>query len=369
LTTSEMERERGLLAAIIESSNDAILSWDLEGRIVTWNPAAQQIFGYAAAEALGRPVSFFIPWNDQAEDREIMNRIVAGERVEHYRASRIRKDGKVLEISLTASPVRDSAGRIVGASAIARDISEQVRFEETLARQSEELKRSNSELECYAHVASHDLQEPLRTIISYVQLLAGRYRGRFDEDADEFISYILDGANRMRQLIQDLLAYSRVQTSGALRQRVSLEEVLRDVTRDLEAALEPSGAVVTHDDLPDIMGDEVLLHQLLQNLLSNAVKFHSSEPPRIHLQARPAEGFWRISVRDNGIGISPRFFDRIFVIFQRLHVRAQYGGTGIGLAICKKIVEAHGGRIWVESTPGEGSTFHFTLAKVPESSA
>ncbi|HEY9420184.1 MAG TPA: PAS domain S-box protein, partial [Thermoanaerobaculia bacterium] len=336
--------ESGLLAAIIEASNDAILSWDLDGRVATWNPAAERIFGYSAGEAVGLPVSFFIPLNDQAHDSRIMERIVAGERVEHYRANRIRKNGQVLEISLTASPVRDSEGRIVGASAIARDVAEQVRFEELLARQAEELQRSNAELERFAHVASHDLQEPLRTITSYVQLLARRYQGRLDSEADEFIGYVLDGATRMRHLIQDLLAYSRVQMSGTERGRVSLAAVLREVTSGLGAALEESGALVTHDDLPAVLGDEVLLRQLFQNLLSNAIKFRGAEPPRIHIEVQPGEGFWRISVRDNGIGIPAKFFDRIFVIFQRLHSRGQYGGTGIGLAICKKIVEAHGGR-------------------------
>jgi PAS domain S-box-containing protein len=358
---SSLEIERGLLAAIIDSSADAIYSRDLEGVITTWNRSSERLFGYSQEEAVGRPLSFLIPPERSAEEHEIRARIMRGERVEHSRTARLHKDGRLVEVSLTASAIRDSVGRIIGLSAIARDVSEQLRYEEIVTRQEEELRRSNQELERFAYVASHDLQEPLRTITSFVQLLARRYQGRLDPEADEFIAYIVDGAGRMKQLIQDLLAYSRVETGSGRVRRVSLEALFRDVLASLRTGLDEAGATVTHGPLPEVMGDELQLEQLLQNLVANAVKFRGAAPPRIHLEAEQLPGAWRISVRDNGIGIAPQYFDRIFVIFQRLHNRAEYGGTGIGLALCKKIVERHGGRIWVESRPGEGATFFFTL--------
>jgi PAS domain S-box-containing protein len=361
---SDREIERGLLAAIIESSSDAIYSRDLDGAFTTWNRGAERLFGYSREEALGLALSRFVPPERTEEEMEIRARILQGDLVEHFRTTRLHKDGHPVEVSLTASAIRDSMGRVIGISAIARDISEQRRYDEIVARQGEELRRSNEELERFAYVASHDLQEPLRTITSFVQLLARRYQGRLDSDADEFIGYIVDGASRMKQLIQDLLVYSRVDTGAGRIRRVSLESLLQDVTANLRTSLDETGGTVTHGPLPEVQGDEPQLEQLLQNLIANAIKFHGAEPPRVHLEAERLPGAWRISVRDNGIGIAPQYFDRIFVIFQRLHNRAEYGGTGIGLALCKKIVERQGGRIWVESRSGEGSTFFFTLQDV-----
>lgn len=224
-----------------------------------------------------------------------------------------------------------------------------------------ELGRSNAELQQFAYVASHDLQEPLRMVSSYTQLLAKRYKGKLDADADEFIAYAVDGATRMQRLIHDLLAYSRVSTRGRDFEAVSLEAVLMYALDNLKKAIEESGAVVTHQELPVVTGDERQLVQLFQNLLSNAIKFGGNQPPRVHVSAKSADSAWLVSVRDNGIGLEPQFADRIFVIFQRLHNRAEYPGTGIGLALCKKIVERHGGRIWVESELGKGATFYFTI--------
>jgi PAS domain S-box-containing protein len=239
------------------------------------------------------------------------------------------------------------------------------RTELELEQRVEELARSNTELEQFAYVASHDLQEPLRMVASYNQLLARRYKGKLDSDADEFIGYTVEGVSRMQRLINDLLAYSRVGTRGRDFGEVDLDRVLAATLRDLERALADEGAVVTHDALPKVVGDEGQLGQVLQNLISNALKFHGPAAPRIHVGVRQDPDAYVVSVKDNGIGIEPEYFDRIFIIFQRLHPREKYPGTGIGLAICKKIVDRHGGRIWVESSLGEGSTVFFSLPKAP----
>ncbi len=235
------------------------------------------------------------------------------------------------------------------------------RAEEALDLRAAELARSNAELERFAYIASHDLQEPLRMVASYTQLLGRRYRGKLDQDADEFIGFAVDGANRMQALINDLLAFSRVGTKAAPKVLASLQRPLDLALVNLRIAIEESGAEVTHDELPTALIDERQLIQLFQNLIANGIKFHGGEPPRIHVGAERAGEEWRIFVKDNGIGIDPRFFSRLFVLFQRLHTASEYQGTGIGLAVCKKIVDRHGGRIWVESAPGLGSTFIFTL--------
>jgi PAS domain S-box-containing protein len=239
--------------------------------------------------------------------------------------------------------------------------AEQGRAEKALAQQARELARSNAELQQFAYVASHDLKEPLRMVSSYTQLLARRYKGKLGADADEFIGFAVDGVARMQTLIDDLLSYSRLSQGPTDLRPVRCDDALDRALGDLRAALEASSAVVTRGELPELPADSGQLAQLFQNLVGNAVKFRGPEPPRVHVSAEPKGDAWELSVRDNGIGIAPEYHDRVFVIFQRLHTRTEYPGNGIGLSICKKIVERHGGRIWIESTPGQGSIFRFTL--------
>ncbi len=241
------------------------------------------------------------------------------------------------------------------------ELDERRRAEIKMAQYAGDLARSNADLEQFAYVASHDLQEPLRMVASFTQLLGKRYRGKLDKDADEFIDFAVDGANRMQQLINDLLVYSRVGTRGKPPAPTDLNEVLIQAEGNLNEAINESGALVTHEPLPIVAGDEVQLIQLFQNLLANAIKFRSRSAPKIHVTALQRDGDWLLGVKDNGIGIAAGQQERIFTIFQRLHRRSEYPGTGVGLAICKKIVERHGGQIWVESAPGEGATFYFNL--------
>ncbi|MDD3762813.1 MAG: PAS domain S-box protein [Nevskiales bacterium] len=470
------------LAAIVESSNDAILGKDLEGRITSWNNAAEKLYGYRAEQIIGQPIEVLIPDDREKEEADILARVRSGERITHYETDRVRRDGRLIRMSLTISPILDSSGRIVGASTIGRDITEQKKaermfrdlletapdamviidqrgkivllnaqaermfgyrreeligqavetlipqqlrqrheqhrqafvrdpgqrpmgsgldlrarrkdgsefeveislgplesesgtlitaavrditerraFERQLEDYAENLKRSNRELEQFAYIASHDLRAPLRSLSGFSQLLQSRYGDKLDESAREFLSYIARSAKQMQDLIDDLLGYSRLSKVERKLETVELEEVFADVERQLKAVLSTRKVELTHEPLPAVLGVRHELLQLLQNLISNAIKFQPSERPRVHVGAQRDGAHWRISVRDEGIGIGAEYRDKIFQIFQRLHTNDEYEGTGVGLAICQKIAEHHGGRIWVESAPGEGSTFYFTL--------
>jgi PAS domain S-box-containing protein len=253
------------------------------------------------------------------------------------------------------------------ADAVAQGI-ERRRAELSLQAHAQELARSNEELQQFAYVASHDLQEPLRMVASYTQLLARRYKGKLDSDADEFIGYAVDGVNRMQRLIQDLLTYSRVGTRAHEFKPIDSGHALEKALANLKAAVDETGATLVQGKLPPVMADETQLIQLFQNLVGNALKFHGQSPPRVLVEAEREGPMWRFTVEDNGIGIEPQYYERIFIIFQRLHGKEEYAGTGIGLAICKKIVERHGGRIGLDSQPGQGTTFWFTLPAVPTAS-
>jgi light-regulated signal transduction histidine kinase (bacteriophytochrome) len=241
------------------------------------------------------------------------------------------------------------------------ETKERRKAETAIDHYAAELERSNYELQQFAYVASHDLQEPLRMVTSYLGLLTKRYGDKLDKDANEFVAYATEGAARMQLLIQDLLAYSRVGTQGEPLRPMDCRSVLEQAKKNLTIALQEANGQVIHEPLPEVSGDATQLVQLFQNLLSNALKFRGRNKPLVQIGAVPNDGKWLFSVRDNGIGLNPDHAERIFVIFQRLHTNQEYDGTGIGLAICKRIVERHGGTIWVQSSPGEGATFYFTL--------
>lgn len=342
---------------LIEDINDGYVLLQ-EENIVFANARCAEIFGYNPDEIVGQPYRRFIDPESESVIREMQEKEMLNSPGQ-LEIEIINNEGINVPADMSIKLVQHE-GRIAFA-AIIRDITERKRAETALQERTQELERSNHELEQFAYVASHDLQEPLRMVASYVQLLARRYKDKLDADAEEFIAYSVDGANRMQKMIVDLLAYSRVGTRGKTSQLTDCENILSLALGNLQLAIEDKSAVVTHDPLPTVLADDSQLVQLFQNLIGNAMKFCEEEVPHIHISARQEGNEWVFSVRDNGIGIAPEYFNRIFVIFQRLHGKTQYAGTGIGLAICKKIVERHDGQIWVESEPGTGSEFRFTI--------
>lgn len=476
------ERTSLLLSAIVDSSDDAIISKNLNGIITSWNKGAERLFGYTAGEVVGKPITILIPPDRLQEEPNILDRLKRGERVDHFETIRVRKDGSKLNISLTISPVKDSWGIIIGASKIARDITDRKRTEAAL-RESEnrfrqladsmpqmvwtarpdgyldyynerwyaftgfsnetfgdagwlsilhpddlkrcsqewdacvasgkpftieyrfwdrherrwrwfmgralpvrgergsivkwfgtctdidaqksvedEMRRANHDLEQFAYSASHDLQEPLRTLKIYSELLTSRYRDKLDGDALQFCDYLRAGATRMQMLVHDLLTYTQVSRFDTPLETVDANAALNETLANLAGAITESGAVISSERLPCVPIRGGHLKQLFQNFIGNAIKYRSPDrSPVIHVKAKQQGETWTFSVRDNGIGIDPEYKEQVFGLFKRLHTADEYSGTGIGLAICQRIVERYRGRIWVESEPGQGSTFLFTV--------
>jgi len=388
LRESKIFRDR-----LIANMQDGFSLVDLQGRHVEVNQAFCRMTGFSREEllAMALPHAYWPP-ECLAEIHTAFAKTMSGQ-AEDFELTFMRKSGERFTVIVSPAQVTDDTGKVTHFFALVKDISvrketeDQVRLlNETLEQRvidrtkalqkanailaeeiqqreklTEDLLRSNQELEQFAYIASHDLQEPLRTITSYTQLLDRRYSSNFDEKGHKYMNYVVDGANRMQQLITDLLAYSRVGRHDLERQTVNSATALAEVVQLLQTTITEAKAEITHDELPVIQFDPGQFRQLLQNLIGNAVKYHGEEPPKIHIAALRQENAWQFAIRDNGIGIDPQYAERIFVVFQRLHTRREYAGTGIGLAVCKKIVDRHGGKIWVESQPNQGSTFYFTV--------
>jgi PAS domain S-box-containing protein len=413
------------LAAIVRSSQDAIIGQSQTGMISSWNPGAELLYGYSAHDIVGSHFTRLMATELWAEQEELLRRTVEGERIAEYEMPRVRKDGSMVDVSITLSPMLDLSGRIVGVGSISRDVTarkqaaadtrgltqailniledfsaererlddtqravlnilddfdeervnverantalrgeiqQRASAEESLQARTGELINSNAELEQFAYVASHDLQEPLRKIGSFCQLLSRRYSGQLDETADVYIGYVVDGVLRMQQLIDDLLTFARLGQSGANVTSVDCQQAVQRCLDNLAVTIDQSTAEISvAEALPVVAGEPSRVVQLFQNVLANSLKFCGDKAPRVAVSAERHDAEWVFSVVDHGIGIDPQYADRVFSVFQRLHTREEYPGTGIGLAICKKIVEQMGGRIWFEPTPGGGTTFSWTI--------
>ena len=361
-----------LFRQLLESAPDAIVGIGADGAIAFVNAQTEKLFGYTREELIGERVEKLVPPRYHGAH--------AGHRTGYFTDPRtrpmgagldlygLRRNGTEFPAEISLSSIETEDGLL--ATAAIRDITDRKNAERDLARHAAELQRSNVELSQYAYVASHDLQEPLRMVVTYTDRLAEHLDGQLDAHAQEWADYVVEGATRMQSLIEGLLEFSRVRPEDAVFVEIDCAVVLRRALANLQAAIQESGATVTHDPLPTISADPVQLLQLFQNLIGNALKFHGEERPAVHVGAVREGGNWHFSVRDNGIGIDAGDAERIFVLFQRLHSKDAYAGAGIGLALCKKIVDAHHGRIWVESETGAGATFHWTVpASIPATAA
>ena len=347
---------------IIKSIIDTLIVTDPEGTIKIINNSALELLGYNQHELIGQKISIIFPEEDIPPDESMIDLYIKKGSVSKAEVRYKTKSGEIIPVSISSSVLKNINDEIEGVVFVAHDISDYKRAEK-LARSAEALERSNRELQEFAYVASHDLQEPLRMISSYVQLLKRRYGENLDSDANEFIDYAVDGAERMKILIQDLLAFSRVGTSGEEFKITSTKTILDEVLSNLELSIKEKNVKISHDPLPDLVVDKTQIMLLFQNLISNAIKFCGDKPPEIHIEVIDNYNEWLFCFKDNGIGIDTKYADQIFVIFQRLHGMGEYPGTGIGLSISKRIVERHGEQIWVESEPGKGSSFKFTIPK------
>jgi PAS domain S-box-containing protein len=344
---------------LIEASLDPLVTIGHDGKITDVNEATELVTGYSRDELIG--TDFMDYFSEPEVAKKGYQEVFREGFVSDYALEILHRNGHVTPVLYNASVYKDESGEVIGVFAAARDITEQKKAEELLKSKLGELSRSNAELEQFAYVSSHDLQEPLRMISSYLQLLKRRYEGHIDDKADKYIYYAVDGAARMQVLINDLLEFSRVTSKAEEPAPTDSELVLGQVLSNLYLYIKENKATVSHNLLPEVMADSTQLAQVFQNLIINGIKFHSEEAPQINICAEKKVNEWVFSVHDNGIGIDPQYSEKIFEVFKRLHNKEEYPGTGIGLAVCKKIVERHGGRIWVESELDKGATFYFTL--------
>ncbi len=356
------------LENLIKYANAPIVVLNPKLNITRSNHAFEILTGRSESDLVGKTIEMIFP---KIKREEIMMSIIRhreiGERWETVELPILRPNGETRIVVWNSAIIYGDDDKTVRSIiAQGQDITERKRAEVSLQKNIENLKRSNEDLERFAYVASHDLQEPLRNIVSFSQLLERRYKERLSPDADEFIGFIVDGTKQMQALVQDLLEYSRINTQATMFRTMDSAKVLDRVIQNLYSSIQESHTIIKSSSLPMVYADPEQVSLIFQNLISNSIKFHSNEPPLIHISAENNGEMWKFAVQDNGIGIDSAFYDRIFVIFQRLHTRDKYTGTGVGLAIVKRIVERHGGRIWVESEVGKGSTFFFTLPKPPD---
>jgi PAS domain S-box-containing protein len=350
------------LEKLIGYANAPIIVWNSRNEITRFNRAAEILTGFPSSAMIGKSIETLFP-----EDRGENNKLSVIRSTIHEHSSEtveipiLNQKGEVRTVLWNFAVITETDGTIRSTIAQGQDITDRKNAENRLQEYTENLKRSNEDLERFAYIASHDLQEPLRNVVSFSQLLSKRYTGKLDPDANEFIGYIVEGGKRMQALVSDLLEYSRVNTRAVPFAPVESEDVVDRVMQNLFFSIQESSATIETGSLPAVLADVAQLGMVFQNLIANAIKFRSEEPPYIQISAERSGMMWKFAVRDNGIGIDPNFHARIFEIFQRLHTRDKYPGTGVGLAIVKRIIERHGGKIWVESEVGRGSTFYFTL--------
>lgn len=357
------ESDEARLKSIMNYSGRGVYIKDLEGRYLQVNKVFLEAHNMKETDLLGKTDAEVFP-AVAALHRQNQLEVIRTKEAREFDETFLDEDGTPHTFTSVKFPLLDANGQIYATCNISSDITEKKQAEEIKDRITEEVKRANTELERFAYICSHDLQEPLRTINSFCQLLEKQLKGKLDERSQHYIQFIMEGSTRARDLIADVLTYSRVDIELEKQQKVDLEGVLEAIKSNLDVRLKEVGATITHDTLPVITANKTQMIQLLQNLIQNAIKFCSDKLPEVHVGVRKDETYWEFYVKDNGIGIQEAYQQKIFEIFQRLHKRSEYPGTGIGLAICKKIVERHGGEIWVESELGKGSTFYFTLPRM-----
>jgi len=364
-----VEETLARLAAIVESSNDAILIKSLDGIILSWNQGAEHLYGYSAKEAVGQSIAILAPPGDGDEIRDILREIVQGRRIEHYEIQRVRKDGQRIDVSLTISPVKDSTGRVVGASTIGRDITDQKRAEgeikalnSALRERMAEVDAANKELEAFTYSVSHDLRAPLRHVDGFSKLLLEQHEAELSPEARGYVAIIRDSVLQMGMLIDDLLNLTRVGRTQLSMQVTGLNTLVEEVRTELARANPDRMIEWKVDELPFVDCDPALMKQVFINLLSNAVKFtRPRKPAVIEVGTVLQEGQRAVFVRDNGVGFSMKYVNKLFWVFQRLHRAEDFEGTGVGLATVQRIIRKHGGRIWAEAGLDKGATFYFTL--------
>jgi PAS domain S-box-containing protein len=363
-------------AAIVEFSDDAIIGKTLEGIITSWNAGAERLYGYTAAEVVGRPISLLAPPDRRDEVPEILARLQQGERVDHSETVRVRKDGGRLHISLTVSPIKDTTGKIIGASTIARDITERKRAEEEIRQLNEtlearvlertaQLMEANKELESFSYSVSHDLRAPLRHMSGFVDLLRKRAAPTLDETSLRYLKIIAEAAKQAGTLVDDLLAFARMGRAELRRTVISMAQLAQEVRRDLTPETEGRAILWQIGPLPEVQGDPAMLRLALGNLMANAVKYtRTRAEAEIEISSTPSGREVVFHVRDNGVGFDMRYRDKLFGVFQRLHSSEEFEGTGIGLANVRRIIHRHGGRTWAEGSVDGGATFYFSLPRL-----